>query len=228
MRARPNLSSDQLVQNYLARVAAAARHLPKGARMAFVGRTKAQIERKVTAAGTNDPAKVAEILGTVGDPEELVRAERLRIDNKWLKKRGREEQPDKPPAAPASASTPKVYRPRTYQPRFHRALNSRWKPATPPPRRPDPGTPAAPADATAVPRRHGDHARRHVDRPPERLAPGERLWPRKRLWPRERVGPGNPQALRDPHALAGRLGRADASRPARRRGRRGSAVADTP
>ena len=129
MRARPNLSSDQLVQEYLARVAAAARHLPKGARMAFVGRTKSQIERQVTAAGTDDPAKVVEILAALGEPEELVREERLRIDSKWLKKRGRDEESEA--ATPAAPS-----RPRVYQPRVHRRLNSRWRPATPPPRKP--------------------------------------------------------------------------------------------
>jgi hypothetical protein len=130
MRARPNLSSDRLVQDYLARVAAAARHLPKGARMAFVGRTKAQIERQVTAAGTDDPGKVVEILAALGEPEELVREERLRIDSKWLKKRGRDEESES--AAPATTTG----RPRVYQPRVHRRLNSRWRPATPPPRKP--------------------------------------------------------------------------------------------
>lgn len=138
MRARPNLSSDRLVQDYLARVAAAARHLPKGARMAFVGRTKAQIERQVTAAGTDDPGKVAEILAALGEPEELVREERLRIDSKWLKKRGRDEESES--AAPATTPS----RPRVYQPRVHRRLNSRWRPATPPPRKPGAQSPDGP------------------------------------------------------------------------------------
>jgi hypothetical protein len=136
MRARPNLSSDRLVQDYLARVAAAARHLPKGARMAFVGRTKSQIERQVTAAGTDDPGKVVEILAALGEPEELVREERLRIDSKWLKKRGRDEESEA--ATPGTPSNPRVY-----QPRVHRRLNSRWRPATPPPRKPE----AQPGDA---------------------------------------------------------------------------------
>ena len=140
MRARPNLSSDRLVQDYLARVAAAARHLPKGARMAFVGRTKAQIERQVTAAGTDDPGKVVEILAALGEPEELVREERLRIDSKWLKKRGHD------PDSVTAAATPS--KPRVYQPRVHRRLNSRWKPATPPPRKPTADSAAAP-DGTA-------------------------------------------------------------------------------
>ncbi len=149
MRARPNLSSDQMVTEYLTRVAAAARHLPKGARMAFVGRTKAQIERQVATAGTDDPGKVAEILAALGKPEDLVRAERLRIDNKWLQKRGKDAPPETGTAAPpAGSSTPRVYRPRVYQPRFHRALNSRWKPATPPRSRKPTAEPAAEPDDT--------------------------------------------------------------------------------
>jgi hypothetical protein len=137
MRARQNLTSDQLVQDYLTRVAAAARHLPKGERIAFVGRTKAEIERQVRALGTNDPGQVMETLAALGTPEELVRAERLRIDSKWLKKRGRHDDSE----AVSGAAPGK---PRVYQPRSHRALHSRWKPATPPPRRPGPGRAAAP------------------------------------------------------------------------------------
>jgi hypothetical protein len=152
MRARPNLSGDQLVQEYLNRVAAAARHLPKGARMEFVGRTKAQIERQVGAVDIADPGQVSQVLGAMGEPEELVRAERLRIDNKWLKKRGRDEHAPAPTAAagPAASSTPKMYRPRTYQPRFHRPLNSRWRPATPPPPRPTSQTPGGPDGAESL------------------------------------------------------------------------------
>jgi len=129
MRARPNLSGDQLVQDYMTRLVAAARHLPKGARMPFVGRTKAQIERQVAAAGTDDPGKVAEILAALGEPEDLVREERLRIDSKWLTKRGRDAD-----SVSAAAGTPG--KPRVYQPRVHRRLNSRWRPAAPPPRKP--------------------------------------------------------------------------------------------
>lgn len=116
MRARPNLSGDEQVQAYLNRVAAAARHLPKGARIAFVGRTKAQIDREIGAEGTADPGRVAEILVALGDPEELVRAERLRIDSKWLKNRGRDGD-----SAVVPGNAPRVYRP----------LRSRWKPAAP-------------------------------------------------------------------------------------------------
>jgi len=143
MRARPNLSGSQLVQDYMTRVAAAARHLPKGARMAFVGRTKAQIDKQVAAAGTDDPGQVVEILAALGEPEDLVREERLRIDSKWLRKRGHD--PDSVTAA-ATAS-----RPRVYQPRVHRRLNSRWKPATPPPRKPAADSAGGTAPDGAVP-----------------------------------------------------------------------------
>jgi len=141
MRARPNLSGSQLVQDYMARVAAAARHLPKGARMAFVGRTKAQIDRQVAAAGTDDPGKVVEILAALGEPEELVREERLRIDSKWLQKHGRDADSVSPAATPG--------KPRVYQPRVHRRLNSRWKPATPPPRKPANAAPDGTETGTA-------------------------------------------------------------------------------
>ena len=87
MRARPNPSGDRLVQDYLSRVAAAARHLPKGGGVAFVGRTKAQVEKQVRAMGTDDPGRVMEVLAALGTPEDLVRAERLRIDGTWLAKR---------------------------------------------------------------------------------------------------------------------------------------------
>ena len=137
MRARQNLSGDRLVQDYLARVAAAARHLPKGDRMSFVGRTKAEIERQVRAVGTDDPGQVTEILAGLGTPEELVRAERLRIDSKWLKKRGRHDDSEAVSAAAPSSQ-------RVYQPRSHRALHSRWKPATPPLRKPGPEAAAEP------------------------------------------------------------------------------------
>jgi hypothetical protein len=121
MRARSNLTGDEMVQAYLSRVAAAARHLPKGARIAFVGRTRAQIERQIGAEGTPDPGKVAEVLDALGEPEELVRAERLRIDSKWLKNRGRDGGSEEATAAAVPASAPRVYRP----------LRSRWKPLAP-------------------------------------------------------------------------------------------------
>jgi hypothetical protein len=145
MRARPNLSGDQLVQDYLTRVAGAARHLPKGARIAFVSRTKAQIERQVSAVGTDDPGQVLEVLAALGTPEELVREERLRIDSKWLTKRGHDAD-----SITAAAATPS--KPRVYQPRVHRTLHSRWRPATPSlPRKATPGPTAAPGSPQTGP-----------------------------------------------------------------------------
>ena len=196
MRARPNLSGDRLVQDYLARLAAAARHLPKGARMAFVGRTKAQIERQVAAAGTDDPGKVMEILAALGEPEELVREERLRIDSKWLKKRGRDEDPVS--AAPATAPS----KPRVYQPRVHRRLNSRWRPAAPPPRKPGAqlcGRAGRHADRNGK-RRGAPKLRRHrpwIHRPRAHRACGHR--PRNHRARIHRARTGGPRA-RGPHA----------------------------
>jgi len=88
MRARPNLSGEQLVTDYMTRVAQAARLLPKGARMAFVGRTRALVEREVGPPGTRtDPKRVSAVLAQIGTPEELVTGERTRIDQGWLRSR---------------------------------------------------------------------------------------------------------------------------------------------
>ena len=79
MRARPNLSGEQLVTDYMTRVAQAARLLPKGARMAFVGRTRALVEREVGPPGTRtDPGHVSAVLERLGKPEDLVVVERTR------------------------------------------------------------------------------------------------------------------------------------------------------
>ena len=67
MRARPNLSGEQIVTDYMTRVAQAARLLPKGARMAFVGRTRALVEREVGPPGTRtDPEQVTAVLDAAG------------------------------------------------------------------------------------------------------------------------------------------------------------------
>ena len=88
MRARPNLSGEQLVTDYLTQVAQRARLLPKGARMAFVGRTRALIERELGPPGTRtDPAHVSAVLEQLGTPEDLVTEERTRIDRGWVKSR---------------------------------------------------------------------------------------------------------------------------------------------
>jgi hypothetical protein len=88
MRARPNLSGEQLVTDYLSRVTQASRQLPKGARMVFVARTKALVDRELGRPGTRtDPVRVSEALARLGTPEDLVMAERTRIDRGWVKSR---------------------------------------------------------------------------------------------------------------------------------------------
>jgi hypothetical protein len=135
MRARPSLSGDKLVEDYLTRVAVAARILPKGARMTFVSRTKAQVERQVAGMEMADPGQVAEALAALGEPEELVRAERMRIDSKWLKSRKGDGH------ALASAGTAPS------SPRVYRSLRSRWNPAAPD-ARPFPRLPVRPGSAS--------------------------------------------------------------------------------
>src|SRR5215472_7032734 len=92
MKARVAPASEKLIQDYLARVAEAALRLPKGSRMSFVNRTRARIEREAGQAGLSDPGRVMEVLAAIGEPEELVRQERARVDAAWLKRRsaGRE------------------------------------------------------------------------------------------------------------------------------------------
>ena len=93
MRSRPNLSGEQLVTDYLSRVAQASRQLPKGARMSFVGRTKALVDRELGRPGTRtDPVRVSEVLARLGTPEDLVIAERTRIDRGWIKSRASSEE----------------------------------------------------------------------------------------------------------------------------------------
>jgi hypothetical protein len=100
MRARPNLSGEQLVTDYLTRVAQAARLLPKGARMAFVGRTRALVERELGPPGTRtDPDHVTAVLAQLGTPEDLVTAERVRIDQGWVKSRAASKEEGEAAAA---------------------------------------------------------------------------------------------------------------------------------
>jgi hypothetical protein len=112
MRARPNLTGEQIVTDYLTRVAQAARLLPKGARMAFVGRTRVLIDREVGPRGTRtDPERVIEALARLGKPEDLVMAERTRIDRGWVKSRAASKEEGE--AAAAALSGPRVNRPLT-------------------------------------------------------------------------------------------------------------------
>jgi len=112
MRARPNLSGEQLVTDYMTRVAQAARLLPKGARMTFVGRTRALVEREVGPAGARtDPGHVAAVLDRLGKPEDLVAEERTRIDQRWIKSRAASKEEGE--AAAAALTGPRMNRPFT-------------------------------------------------------------------------------------------------------------------
>ena len=103
MRARPNLSGEQIVTDYMTRVAQAARLLPKGARMAFVGRTRALVEREVGPPGTRtDPEHVSAALARLGKPEDLVLEERTRIDQGWVKSRAATKEEGEAAAAALS------------------------------------------------------------------------------------------------------------------------------
>jgi hypothetical protein len=112
MRARPNLTGEQIVTDYLTRVTQAARLLPKGARMAFVGRTRALVEREVGPPGTRtDPEHVSAVLARLGKPEDLVTEERVRIDQGWLKSRAASKEEGE--AAAAALTGPRMNRPFT-------------------------------------------------------------------------------------------------------------------
>ena len=77
MRARPNLSGEQLVTDYMTRVAQAARLLPKGTRMTFVGRTRALVERNHTT--TLIQAKETDLRKAMATADGLGRLESLTI-----------------------------------------------------------------------------------------------------------------------------------------------------
>jgi hypothetical protein len=114
MKVPANLSGDRLILEYLSRVTmAGTRYLPKGSRIAFVGSTRNRIEREIGPGGAADTARVRDVLARLGDPEDLVRAERARLDAERIGAQGSD-------AGTAALTTPLEYRP----------INSRWKPAT--------------------------------------------------------------------------------------------------
>src|ERR1700730_15995940 len=118
MRARPNLSGEQIVTDYMTRVAQAARLLPKGARMAFVGRTRALVEREGRPAGTRtDPEHVTTVLARLVKPEDLVTEERTRIDQRWVKSRASNKEEGE--AAAAALTTARANRPLRARRRAH-------------------------------------------------------------------------------------------------------------
>lgn len=134
-----NPSGDQLIREYLTRVAQAGQRLPKGARLAFIGRTRARIERELGPDGAADVDRVVAVLEGLGEPEELVRAERAKIDAAWVKRRAATRQAGEDEAAGVTA--PLEYRP----------LNSRRRPATTQPQPVSPGQPAEPGAPEGAP-----------------------------------------------------------------------------
>ena len=119
MKVPANLSGDRLILDYLTKVTVAGtRYLPKGSRIAFIGSTRNRIEREVGPDGAADPAHVREVLARLGDPEELVRAERARID---AERSGRQLQYFKAGGGEGGPVT---------APLLSRRINSRWRPGT--------------------------------------------------------------------------------------------------
>jgi hypothetical protein len=111
MKVPANLPADRLILEYLSRVAAAGnRHLPKGKRMAFVSSTRNQIWREIGPSGTGDADRVKEVLARLGEPEDLVMAERARLDAQTAERLERQAQKkaadEAAGAAPGTAPLP--------------------------------------------------------------------------------------------------------------------------
>jgi hypothetical protein len=76
------MSAEKLILDYLGQVShAAARILPKGDRLLFVGRTRAAIEKRCGPMGTADPAKVREMIAELGEPRAMVKKELQRLED---------------------------------------------------------------------------------------------------------------------------------------------------
>ena len=149
MRASPNPSGEQLVTDYLTRVAQQARHLPKGARMAFVGRTRALVERELGGPGAlTDPGHVSAVLDRLGTPEDLVIQERTRIDRDWVKKRASSKQEGE---AAAAALTGPLNRSLTPRRRLSTDTQTGKRTSSEGPG----GGPVTPVDGTPIPRSLG-------------------------------------------------------------------------
>src|SRR5215471_5859585 len=129
MKVPANLPADRLILEYLSRVAAAGnRMLPKGKRMSFVSATRNRIWREIGPSGTADADRVREVLAGLGEPKDLVRAERARLDAETAERL--ERQARKKEAAESAAAPPRTapleYRPRTPRPRPDRP-DSPWR-----------------------------------------------------------------------------------------------------
>src|SRR5215470_2384208 len=158
MKVPGNLPADRLILEYLSRVAAAGnRALPKGKRMAFVSATRNRIWREIGPGGTADPDRVKEVLTRLGEPEDLVTAERSRLDTEREDRLDRQAQKKEAAEAAAAAA----------------AADSGTAPLQPRPRSPRP-RPARPA---------GPQRRRPFDREDDAGAPGRR--PGRRGTPKE-------------------------------------------
>jgi len=120
MKVPANLPADRLILEYLSRVAAAGnRQLPKGKRMAFVSATRNRIWREIGPGGTADQDRVKEVLAKLGEPEDLVTAERTRLDAETADRLERQVQKKEAAeaAAAASGTAPLQSRPRNPRPR---------------------------------------------------------------------------------------------------------------
>jgi hypothetical protein len=137
MKVPANMSGDRLILDYLTRVTVAGtRYLPKGSRIAFVGQTRNRIEREIGPNGPADPAHVQEVLTKLGEPEDLVRAERARLD---AERASRQSRVTGVGGADAATGTGAIEA---------RRINSRWRPAT----RAHPARPPAAGGEGAGPR----------------------------------------------------------------------------
>src|SRR5215472_4990555 len=140
MKVPANLSGDRLILDYLTRLTVAGtRYLPKGSRIAFVGNTRNRIEREIGPNGAADAAHVREVLASLGEPEDLVKAERARLD---AERAGRQSRATGVGGAEAAQGTGPIEA---------RRINSRWRPgARARPTRPAPGGEGAgPEDGSA-------------------------------------------------------------------------------
>ena len=151
-----NPSGDQLIREYLTRIAQAGQRLPKGARLAFIGRTRTRIERELGPGGAADPDRVLAVLEALGEPEELVRAERAKIDAAWAKRRAATRRASEEAAArkageeaAATATAPLEYRRRTAQ----GPATTQPQPVSPGGQAAEPGPPDGPPAAESQPGR---------------------------------------------------------------------------
>ena len=134
--------AEQLIRDYLNRLSVAARsRLKPEDRRAFLARTGDFIERQSGVRGTADPAEVMRILAGIGEPENVVERERVRLETQrseraaaasrvtlWKPRR----QGDSKDQGGAAQPTNKDGRPLTGEIRVtSRPITSRWKPGEP-------------------------------------------------------------------------------------------------